>query len=159
MTPPVRPALLATQPVDLMAKGALVASVAPGAVATSVSPLPGRSIDTSPNVATPPVALTVSVPDSVADDGLVPSASVMGTFVVVTGMPLLSRTVTRTGAIVVFLSASIGCVVNDSVEPIGGPTSGVSVNGRRAVADGLTSTSPAALPIACPWSSSATTAT
>ena len=159
MTPPVSPALLATQPVDLMAKGALVPSAAPGAVATSVTPLPGRSIDRSPNVATPAVALTVSVPDSVADDGLAPSATVIGTLVVVTGAPPASTTVTRTGASAVLASASMGCVVNDSVEPAGGGTSGASVSGKRVVADGLTSTSPAALPMACPSPSSATMAT
>src|SRR2546423_1903943 len=96
----------------------------------------------------PAVALTVSVPDSIADDGLAPNASVIGTLVAVAGAPLASSTVTRTGASGVLASASIGCVVNDSVEPGGGGTSGVSVSASRAVADGLTATSPAALPMA-----------
>src|SRR4051812_6430496 len=105
----------------------------------------------------PPVALTVTVPDSDAPAPL-PSASVIGMLVLVTALPPASRTETRTGAIAALASASIGCVVNARVDPFGGGTSAVSVSGSVTVADGLTSTAPAALPMAAPAPSSATTA-
>src|SRR2546430_9164906 len=50
--------------------------VVPAPVAVSVYPVPTLSIDSPANVATPPDAAWVAVPDKAPPDGLVPMASV-----------------------------------------------------------------------------------
>src|SRR5438552_2907503 len=50
--------------------------VVPAPVAVSVYPVPTLSIDSPANVATPPDAACVAVPDKAPPDGLVPMASV-----------------------------------------------------------------------------------
>ncbi len=57
-------------------KLAVVSLANPGLVALSVYPMPGRSIARSLNVATPPLAVRVSVPASDPEPGFVPIAIV-----------------------------------------------------------------------------------
>ena len=59
-----------------MLNAALVAEVNAPELATSVYPTPNLSMLRPLNVATPPTAATVAVPESVAPPGLVPMASV-----------------------------------------------------------------------------------
>src|SRR5262245_15992571 len=60
----------------VMSNAALVAPVRPADDAASVYPAPTLSIDRLANVATPPTAARVRVPDSVPPPGLFPSATV-----------------------------------------------------------------------------------
>src|SRR5438477_207913 len=61
----------------LMVNADEVAPVSPPEVAASVYPVPDRSMDRLENVATPALAATAVVPDSVPPPGLVPMPTVM----------------------------------------------------------------------------------
>src|SRR5437588_841379 len=60
----------------VMLNAALIPVTGPGALAASVYPVPTLSIDRPVNVATPPDAAWVAVPDKAPPDGLVPITSV-----------------------------------------------------------------------------------
>lgn len=74
-----------------------VAGLIPRLVAVSVYPKPGLSIDRAENEATPPLALTVVVPDSFPEPGFAAMAMVTAAFAFVTSSPEASRTSTLTG--------------------------------------------------------------
>src|SRR5204863_289883 len=89
--------------------------VVPAPVAVSVYPVPTLSIDSPANVATPPDAAWVAVPDKAPPDGLVPMAS--DTFPVnpVAVLLLASRAVTCTaGVIAAPADVVLGCTENTS---------------------------------------------
>jgi hypothetical protein len=94
----------------------LVAPVRTPLAAVSVYPTPELLILRSLNVATPLVALTISVPANVPLLGFVPIATVIGAALVVTIWLFTSWTVTATaGAIEVLTEVALGCVVNASL--------------------------------------------
>src|SRR2546425_6433032 len=74
----------------------LVPVTGPGALAVSVYPVPTLSIDRPVNVATPPDAAWVAVPDKAPPDGLVSMASVTLPVNPVAVFPFASRAVTST---------------------------------------------------------------
>src|SRR2546429_115000 len=71
----------------------------PAPVAVSVYPVPTLSIDSPANVATPPDAAWVAVPDKAPPDGLVPMASVTLPVNPVAVFPFASRAVTSTAGV------------------------------------------------------------
>src|SRR5215471_14947180 len=75
------------------------AGLIPGLVAVRVYPSPGWLMDRSENEATPPLALTVKVPDSDAEPGFGfdPRATVTAALEPVASWPAPSRTSTLTG--------------------------------------------------------------
>src|SRR5947209_5896111 len=83
----------------VMLNAVLVALPAP--VAVSVYPVPTLSIDSPANVATPPDAAWVAVPDKAPPDGLVPMASVTLPVNPVAVLLLASRAVTCTAGVIV----------------------------------------------------------
>src|SRR5256885_15566091 len=74
--------------------------VLPAPVAVSVYPVPVLSIDSPANVATPPDAAWVAVPDKTPPDGLVPMASVTLPVNPVAVLPFASRAVTSTAGVI-----------------------------------------------------------
>src|SRR6185369_9804366 len=73
------------------------------------------------NVATPPTADTVAVPDSVPPPGLVPMATVMLAVELVTVLPNVSCTATCTaGAMATPAVALVGWTMNASLEAAAG---------------------------------------
>src|SRR5262245_4692481 len=82
-----------------MSKWSDVTGNIPRLVAVRRYPMPGWSIDRLENEATPPIVLTVFVPDSVPEPGFAVDvmAMVMAAFAFVTGCPNASRTSTLTG--------------------------------------------------------------
>src|SRR5215469_12178866 len=97
-----------------------VAGLIPGLVAVRRYPMPGWLIDRSENEATPPIALTVVVPESIPEPGFAVDviAMVMAAVEFVTGCPHASRTSTLTGpapgvskveVIVVLMVVPAGC--------------------------------------------------
>ena len=80
-----------------MSKEPEAVGVIPGLVAVRVYPTPTRSIDRSENEATPPLALTVKVPDSDPEPGFDPMATVTAAVEPVASWPDPSRTSTLTG--------------------------------------------------------------
>src|SRR5438034_265466 len=80
----------------VMLNAVLVPVTGPGALAVSVYPVPTLSIDRPVNVATPPDAAWVAVPDKAPPDGLVPIASVTLPVNPVTVFPFASWAVTST---------------------------------------------------------------
>ena len=96
--------------------GELVAVARPALAAVSVYPTPELLILRSLNVATPLVALTISVPANVPLLGFVPIATVIGAALVVTVWLFTSWTVTTAaGAIEVLTEVELGCVVKASL--------------------------------------------
>ena len=92
--------------------------MAPAAAAVSVYPVPALSRLRSSNVATPAVAVRVTVPESTAPPGFVPSASVTDPLKPVAVFPKASRTVTSTGGVIATPAAPPpGCTVNASTAP------------------------------------------
>src|ERR1041384_6524534 len=87
-------AVAACQPVTL--NDALPAGVNPVAEATKAYPVPIRRITTSLKVATPAVALRVSVPRSVSPVGLLPRDRVIADAYPATVLPLASCATTTT---------------------------------------------------------------
>src|SRR5207253_1847070 len=88
----------------------------PAPVAVSVYPVPTLLIDSPANVATPPDAAWVAVPDKAPPDGLVPMASVTLPVNPVAVLPLASRAVTSTaGVIAPPATVLVGCTVNTRV--------------------------------------------
>src|SRR5438132_9792425 len=83
----------------VMLNAVLVALPAP--VAVSVYPVPTLSIDSPANVATPPDAAWVAVPDKAPPDGLVPMASVTLPVNPVAVLLLASSAVTCTAGVIV----------------------------------------------------------
>src|SRR5438445_138255 len=81
-----------------MLNAVLVALPAP--VAVSVYPVPTLSIDSPANVATPPDAAWVAVPDKAPPDGLVPMASVTLPVNPVAVLLLASSAVTCTAGVI-----------------------------------------------------------
>src|SRR5205814_1448674 len=95
----------------VMLNAVLVALPAP--VAVSVYPIPTLSIDSPANVATPPDAACVAVPDKAPPDGLVPMASVTLPVNPVAVFPFASCAVTSTaGAMLAPATVLVGCTVN-----------------------------------------------
>src|SRR5947208_14027110 len=78
----------------VMLNAALIPVTGPGALAASVYPVPTLSIDRPVNVATPPDAAWVAVPDKAPPDGLVPIASVTLPVNPIAVFPFASRAVT-----------------------------------------------------------------
>ena len=74
----------------VMLKVALVAPVSPVAVEVRVYPVPDLSIERLLNVATPPEAATVTVPDNVPPPALVPIAMVIEFVAELTVLPCAS---------------------------------------------------------------------
>src|SRR5205807_5996204 len=74
--------------------------VVPAPVAVSVYPVPTLSIDSPANVATPPDAAWVAVPDKAPPDGLVPMASVTLPVNPVAVLLLASSAVTCTAGVI-----------------------------------------------------------
>src|SRR5438445_10019977 len=96
-----------------MLNAVLVALPAP--VAVSVYPVPTLSIDSPANVATPPDAAWVAVPDKAPPDGLVPMASVTLPVNPVAVLLLASSAVTCTaGVIAAPADVLLGCTENTS---------------------------------------------
>src|SRR2546422_977989 len=94
----------------------LVPVTGPGALAVSVYPVPTLSIDRPVNVATPPDAAWVAVPDKAPPDGLVPITSVTLPVNPVTVFPFASWAVTSTaGAMLAPATVLVGCTVNTRV--------------------------------------------
>src|SRR5882724_9952626 len=92
---------------------ALVPVAGPVALAVSVYPVPTLSIDRPVNVATPPDAAWVAVPDNAPPDGLVPMASVTLPVNPVAVFPFASWAVTSTaGAMLAPATVLVGCTVN-----------------------------------------------
>src|SRR5207253_1414158 len=90
--------------------------VVPAPVAVSVYPVPTLSIDSPANVATPPDAACVAVPDKAPPDGLVPMASVTLPVNPVAVFPFASWAVTSTaGAMLAPATVLVGCTVNTRV--------------------------------------------
>ncbi len=99
-----------------MSNGVLVAGERPVAVNWTVYPLAALSMERSVNVATPPTAATVNVPDSVPAPGFAMKATVTGLVAAGTGFPSASRMDTVTaGAIGVPAVAVVGCCVMTSI--------------------------------------------
>src|SRR5438034_3016427 len=99
-----------------MLNAVLVPVTGPGALAVSVYPVPTLSIDRPVNVATPPDAAWVAVPDKAPPDGLVPIASVTLPVNPVTVFPFASWAVTSTaGAMLAPATVLVGCTVNTRV--------------------------------------------
>src|SRR6266550_2179991 len=97
----------------------LVPVTGPGALAVSVYPVPTLSIDRPVNVATPPAAAWVAVPDKAPPDGLVPMASVTLLVNPVAVFPFASWAVTSTaGAMLPPATVLVGCTVNTSVAAV-----------------------------------------
>src|SRR5216117_1829830 len=93
----------------------LVPVTGPGALAVSVYPVPTLSIDRPVNVATPPDAAWVAVPDKAPPDGLVPIASVTLPVNPVTVLLLASSAVSCTaGVIAAPADVVLGCTENTS---------------------------------------------
>ncbi len=80
-----------------MLKGSEVAEVIPGLVAMRVYPRPGWLMDRLENEAIPPLALTVTIPDSDPEPGFDPMATVTAAVEPVARWPDPSRTSTLTG--------------------------------------------------------------
>src|SRR5216110_1096474 len=100
----------------VMLNAVLVPVTGPGALAVSVYPVPTLSIDRPVNVATPPDAAWVAVPDKAPPDGLVPIASVTLPVNPVTVFPFASWAVTSTaGAMLAPATVLVGCTVNTRV--------------------------------------------
>src|SRR3989442_109609 len=94
----------------------LVPVTGPGALAVTVYPVPTLSIDRPVNVAPPPDAAWVAVPDKAPPDGLVPIASVTLPVNPVAVFPFASWAVTSTaGAMLAPATVLVGCTVNTSV--------------------------------------------
>src|SRR5207302_820086 len=90
--------------------------VVPAPVAVSVYPVPTLSIDSPANVATPPDAAWVAVPDKAPPDGLVPMASVTLPVNPVAVFPFASWAVTSTaGVMLPPATVLVGCTVNTRV--------------------------------------------
>ena len=90
--------------------------VVPAPVAVSVYPVPTLSIDSPANVATPPDAAWVAVPDKAPPDGLVPMASVTLPVNPVAVFPFASWAVTSTaGVMLAPATVLVGCTVNTRV--------------------------------------------
>src|SRR5438046_1752086 len=71
------------------------------------------------NVATPPTALTVSVPPKVPLDGFVPIAIVTGFVADVMGLPAMSSIVTTTAGVIDAPAVTfVGCTVNASFDAV-----------------------------------------
>jgi hypothetical protein len=88
---------------------ALVALLRLGAVATSVYPVPARSIERPLKLAMPAAALPVVVPKSIPPLGFVPIASVTASVASGTALPSASRMITSTaGQSGTVASASVG---------------------------------------------------
>src|SRR5438034_602391 len=103
----------------VMLNAVLVPVTGPGALAVSVYPVPTLSIDRPVNVATPPDAAWVAVPDKAPPDGLVPIASVTLPVNPVTVFPFASWAVTSTaGAMLAPATVLVGCTVNTSVAAV-----------------------------------------
>src|SRR6266699_3915969 len=101
----------------VMLNAVLVALPAP--VAVSVYPVPTLSIDSPANVATPPDAACVAVPDKAPPDGLVPMARVTFPVKPVAVFPFASWAVTSTaGVILPPATVLVGCTVNTSVAAV-----------------------------------------
>src|SRR6266480_3754546 len=99
----------------VMLNAVLVPVTGPGALAVSVYPVPTLSIDRPVNVATPPDAAWVAVPDKAPPDGLVPMASVTLPVNPVAVLLLASRAVTCTaGVIAAPADVVLGCTENTS---------------------------------------------
>jgi hypothetical protein len=118
-------------------KAAEVAEVIPGLVATRVYPTPGRLILRSENEAMPPLAETMTVPDSVPEPGFDPIATVTFAREAVASWPHPFRTSTMTGprleptgdVITVPAAVSVGSLVNASDnDPVGVPLRQVDVH-------------------------------
>src|SRR6266566_4025460 len=87
----------------------------PAPVAVRVYPVPALSIDSPANVATPPDAACVAVPDKAPPDGLVPMASVTFPVNPVAVLLLASSAVTCTaGVIAAPADVVLGCTENTS---------------------------------------------
>src|SRR2546425_3423549 len=85
-------------------------------LAVRVYPVPVLSIDSPGNVATPPDAAWVAVPDKTPPDGLVPMASVTLPVKPVAVFPFASRAVTSTaGVMLPPATVLVGCTVNTRV--------------------------------------------
>src|SRR2546429_443875 len=98
----------------VMLNAVLVALPAP--VAVSVYPVPTLSIDRPVNVATPPDAAWVAVPDKAPPDGLAPMASVTLPVNPVAVFPFASWAVTSTaGVMLPPATVLVGCTVNTRV--------------------------------------------
>src|SRR5438034_2208981 len=94
----------------------LVPVAGPVALAVRVYAVPTLLIDSPANVATPPVAAWVAVPDKTPPDGLVPMASVTLPVNPVAVLPFASRAVTSTaGVILPPATVLVGCTVNTRV--------------------------------------------
>jgi len=93
------PALTAAK-VSRISNGALVAPASAPEVALTVKPVPGRSMLSVGNVATPFTAATLVVPDSVPPLGLVPIATVTLPVKLVTAFPPASCAVTFTAGVI-----------------------------------------------------------
>src|SRR5688572_15133394 len=119
-------------PAGEIANGVLVTPVKPFAPAESRYPLPARSINRLGNVATPPTALTVVIPDSVPPEGLTAMAIVTVPVKDVWSAPVLStaRTVTA-GNIGRPACVLVGCWPNSSRKVVGG----TNVNVTSAVSE------------------------
>src|SRR5256884_114104 len=88
----------------------------PAPVAVSVYPVPTLSIDSPANVATPPDAAWVAVPDKAPPDGLVPMASVTLPVNPVAVFPFASWAVPSTaGVMLPPATVLVGCTVNTRV--------------------------------------------
>ena len=99
----------------VMSNAELVAPVGPVADADSVYPDPVLSMLRFPNVATPPTALTVVVPESVPPPGFAPIAIVTGSVAVGSRTPNSSRIDTSiSGAIAVPAVAVVRPTVKES---------------------------------------------
>src|SRR5216110_1966584 len=100
----------------VMLNAVLVPVTGPGALAVSVYPVPTLSIDSPANVATPPNAAWVAVPDKAPPDGLVPIASVTLPVNPVAVFPFASWAVTSTaGVMLPPATVLVGCTVNTRV--------------------------------------------
>src|SRR5438876_27188 len=94
----------------------LVPVAGPVALSAGEWPVGTVSIDSPANVATPPVAAWVAVPDKAPPDGLVPMASVTLPVKPVAVLPFASRAVTSTaGVILPPATVLVGCTVNTRV--------------------------------------------
>src|SRR5205807_7296915 len=90
--------------------------IRPEAVAGRQSSAPPFSIDSPANVATPPDAAWVAVPDKAPPDGLVPMASVTLPVNPVAVFPFASWAVTSTaGVMLPPATVLVGCTVNTRV--------------------------------------------
>src|SRR5205814_2028154 len=103
----------------VMLNAVLVPVTGPGALAVSVYPVPTLSIDRPVNVATPPDAAWVAVPDKAPPDGLVPMASVTLPVNPVAVLPLASWAVTSTAGVILAPAAVlVGSTDNTRLEAL-----------------------------------------